>query len=408
MKALKKGLCLAVALAVVMQVFSFVPVMAEEAVTAVELGEPAYTYNVVQGDPNAVTDGDTGTVWDFDRQRLGATWISALVYDAGEGMTFDFNRITLNGTGCRFYGADDEGSLSDIGAVLDADTDYSGDDGYQAFADALGIEPIGWLTNGNNWLDGDYDCEDVLSYRYFVVVPYTGWTHARVGEVALSLAEQVSEPETRTVTFDEKAQVTVDGETVLSGESVEVGKTLVITPVIPDGEELVSVSVNGVEIEEPYEYGVADEDIVITVTTQAVGPQEPQYLQELGEPACGFNRHGGDPAAMTDGDPDTAYNFGRGGTGPSWIVAEVYDAGNINKFQFNKASLIGTGVYIYGTDDEGQLADIGAALEAETDYSTDPALFADALGVDLVCALQPADANRGGEAEWTGDTAEYR
>ena len=122
MKALKKGLCLAVALAVVLQVFSFMPVMAEETVTAVELGEPAYMYNVVQGDPNAVTDGDTGTVWDFDRQRLGATWISALVYDAGDGMTFDFNRITLNGTGCRFYGADGEGNLADIGAVLDADT----------------------------------------------------------------------------------------------------------------------------------------------------------------------------------------------------------------------------------------------------------------------------------------------
>ncbi len=472
MKAFKKGLSLAVALAVALQAFSFAPAMAEETVTEAPLGEPAFVYAPAGGDASLIADGDAGTTWSFDRRRLGASWIAAAVFDAGEGRTFDFNRITLNGKGCRFYGGNEEGSLADIGAALTPDVDYSQEDGYQAFADLFGVEPLGWIVNQgniNNWTDDTLKLESAVSYRYFVVVSYAGWTNADIGEVSLALAEQTA-PETRIVTFDEKASVTVDGETISSGDEVEEGKTLVITPVVPEGEELVSVAVNGGEIEAPYEYTVAGEDIVITVSTQPaqVAPEtrtvtfdekasvtvdgeaissgdeveegktlvitpvvpegeelvsvavngeeleepytfvvadadinievttrtlerEPQMKTELGAPTYVFNSTGGNPADMTDGNPSSAYVFNREGTAPTWITVAVYDAGEINKFEFDRIELAsGTSVRFFGADEavhgDYDILDIAATID-ETDYSTKLEAFAELYGLTDIADL---------------------
>lgn len=260
MRKTKKALSLVVALSMALQVLCIVPGAKETEVYAdVDLGAPVAIYNTYNGNVEALTDKDESSAMVFDRRKTSDTWISVVVYDAGEDEVFTFNDLKAVGTGVHIFGCDDE-TVMDIEGNLESGVNYS--ENVQDFADIFGLTSYAHL-GGKYYGENSQRLEETVSCRFLVVAVYEGWTNANIGEIYVSNVALDDVPAQVSVTFGENIGVSADGEEINSGDIVAEGSELVITPILDEGEALQSILVNGEPIE-GNSFIVGEDDIEIT------------------------------------------------------------------------------------------------------------------------------------------------
>ncbi|MGN0243362.1 MAG: hypothetical protein ACI4CT_04780 [Lachnospiraceae bacterium] len=145
--------------------------------TKIDLGTYVKTWKVSDAQALALTDGDTDTTITVNR-NVGKPYLTYVVYDAGEGKSFDFNKVVVYGGGeIRLFGTNnDKIATTDPGT----DVDYTSDS-YAVFKSYFEAAWIGTTTS--SLLSESFENQP-SDYRYLAVV-LSNWPSTTIAEFEL-------------------------------------------------------------------------------------------------------------------------------------------------------------------------------------------------------------------------------
>ncbi|MGN0243874.1 MAG: hypothetical protein ACI4CT_07435 [Lachnospiraceae bacterium] len=147
-------------------------------VSKVDLGTHVKAYYITDEQAAMLTDGDTDTTFTISRQAHGNPYVEYVVYDAGEGKTWDFNSIIVSGGGNVKFFASNSGDI--LTTDPSSDSDYTSNS-YALFKSTYSMDYIG--ETSSSLLASSFEANP-SDYRYLAVLP-TSWPTVTVSEVSL-------------------------------------------------------------------------------------------------------------------------------------------------------------------------------------------------------------------------------